>query len=79
MHVVLDRGTSQEEPVPALETKQCLPPSTGRVLDVLRLVQNHVLPLHTLEVLLVLGNLEGRKSSQDCWFRLVTYQLVASD
>ena len=42
-----------------MEAEQSLPASTGGVLDVLRLIKNHVLPLHALEVLLVLENLSG--------------------
>ena len=57
LHRVLNRCTREQQAVPAVETEEGLPTSTGRVLDVLRLVENHVLPLHALEVLLVLGNL----------------------
>ena len=39
-----------------MEPKQRLPTHTGRVLDILSLVENHILPLDTLEVLLILGD-----------------------
>lgn len=54
LHGVLDWGTRQQQAVAAVEAKKCLPPDTGRVLDVLCFVQDHVLPLDPLEVLLVL-------------------------
>jgi len=56
LHVVLNWGSGQQQPVPAMESKQRLPTDTGRVLNVLSLVENHILPLDTLEVLLILGD-----------------------
>ena len=56
LHGVLNRGTSQEQPITTLEAQQSLPPSTRRVLDILRLIQNHILPFDPLEVLLILSH-----------------------
>ena len=39
-----------------MEPEQRLPTDTGRVLDILSLIEDHVLPLDTLEVLLILGD-----------------------
>ena len=39
-----------------MESKQCLPAHARRVLNILSLVENHILPLDTLEVLLILGD-----------------------
>ena len=77
LHVVLNRCSSQQQAVAALETEQRLPSATRRVLDILRFVKDHVLPLHALEVLLVLRDLFASVSTM---IRLVvcqTYQLVA--
>jgi hypothetical protein len=57
LHVVLNRGTSQQKAISTLESEEGLPSNTGRVLDVLCFVENHILPLHPLEVLLILGDL----------------------
>ena len=48
-----------EKAVATLEAKKCFPPNTRRILDVLRFIENHILPLYTLEVLLVLSNLKS--------------------
>ena len=56
LHVVLNWSSSQQQPIPAMEPKQRLPPHTGRVLDILCLIENHILPLDALEVLLILGD-----------------------
>lgn len=58
LHGVLYRGPREQQSVAALEAQKCFPPYTRRVLDVLSLVENHVLPLDTLKVLLVLRDLE---------------------
>lgn len=58
LHGVLDRSTSQQQSVSALETQKRLPSHTVRVLDVLSLIQDHVLPLYSLEVLLILRHLQ---------------------
>ena len=58
MHGVLDRGTSEQQPIATLEAEQRLPTSTGRVLDVLGLIENHILPFDPLEILLVLDDLQ---------------------
>ena len=39
-----------------MESKQCLPAHARRVLNILSLVEDHILPLDTLEVLLILGD-----------------------
>lgn len=57
LHGVLNRCTSQKQTIATLESKQCLPPYTRGILDVLSLVEDHILPFHTLEILLVLSNL----------------------
>ena len=57
LHVVLDWCSSQQKSVTTLEAKKGFPPSTGRVLDVLSFIENHILPLDALEVLLVLRDL----------------------
>ena len=57
LHGVLDGCSSQKQAITALEAEQCLPPGTGRVFDILRLVEDHILPLDALEVLLVLSDL----------------------
>ena len=54
LHGILDRGASKQEPIATLKPQESLPSNTRGVLDVLRFVQDHVLPLDTLEVLLVL-------------------------
>ena len=56
LHVVLNWSSGQQKPIPAMEPKQRLPAHTGRVLDILSLIKNHILPLDTLEVLLILGD-----------------------
>lgn len=43
-----------------METKKCFPSDTRRILDVLGFIEDHVLPFDTLEVLLILSNLEDR-------------------
>ena len=51
-----------------MESKQRLPTDTGRVLNVLSLVENHILPLDTLEVLLILGDelVTGNQNVKRC-------------
>lgn len=39
-----------------MKPKQRLPTHTGGILDVLSLIENHILPLNTLEVLLILSD-----------------------
>jgi hypothetical protein len=39
-----------------MESEQRLPTDTGSVLNVLSFIENHILPLDTLEVLLILGD-----------------------
>jgi hypothetical protein len=39
-----------------MEPEQRLPSNAGRVFDVLGFVKNHVLPVHALEILLILGD-----------------------
>jgi len=56
LHVVLNWSSGQQKPIPAMEPEQCLPAHAGRVLDILSLVENHILPFDALEVLLVLGD-----------------------
>ena len=57
LHGVLNRCTSQKQTIATLESKQCLPPYARGILDVLSLIEDHILPFHTLEILLVLSNL----------------------
>ena len=56
LHVVLNRGSSQQQPITAVKPKQRLPTHAGGILDVLSLIENHILPLDTLEVLLILSD-----------------------
>lgn len=53
VHRVLDRRSGEEQSVPAVEAEEGLPSGRRRALDCLGLVEDHVLPLDTLEVLLV--------------------------
>lgn len=53
VHRVLNGSSSEEKSVSTVEAKQCLPPRRRRTLDSLSLVEDHVLPLDSLEVLLV--------------------------
>lgn len=57
LHGVLYRGPCEQQSVAALEAQKCFPPYARRIFDVLSLVENHVLPLDTLKVLLVLRDL----------------------
>ena len=50
MHRILNRRASQQKAVTALEIEQDVPPCACRTLDGLGFIQDHVLPLHTLEV-----------------------------
>ena len=81
LHGVLNRSTGQKEPVATMEPKECLPTCTGRVLDVLSLIENHVLPLHTLEVLLILSDLwtESQNLDQQTLNAVGTYELITGD
>lgn len=54
MHGVLNRGPGEQQAIAAFELQQRLPPRARRVLDILRLVKDHVLPGNLLKVLLVL-------------------------
>jgi len=40
-----------------MESEECFPPDTGRVLDVLSFIKDHVLPFDALKILLILGDL----------------------
>jgi hypothetical protein len=57
VHRVLDGGTGEEESVAAAEAEERLPSCTSRALDRLGFVEDHVLPLDSLEVLLILHDL----------------------
>lgn len=57
LHGVLDGGSGKEQTITAIEPKERFPSRTGRILDVLGFVQDHVLPLLALEVLLILSYL----------------------
>ena len=59
LHGVLYGGACEEEPVAAGEAEEGAPADAAAAFDGLRLVQDHVLPLDTLEVLDVLDHLEG--------------------
>lgn len=63
LHGILNGRSGEQEPIPTLESKESLPPSTGRVLDVLSLVEDHILPLDSLEVLLILSHLRRERTS----------------
>ena len=63
MHRVLYGRPGQEQPVPAVEAKEGLPSCARRALDRLGLVEDHVLPLDTLEVLLVRHDLYTHRSA----------------
>ena len=41
-----------------MESEKSLPADTRRVLDILSLVEDHILPFDPLKVLLILGDLE---------------------
>ena len=43
-----------------MESKKRFPADTGRVFDVLGLIKDHVLPPDSLEVLLILGDLDKK-------------------
>ena len=64
-----------------MEAEQSLPAGTGGVLDVLRLIENHVLPLHSLEVLLILSDLwtESQNLDQQTLHAVGTYELITGD
>lgn len=61
LHGVLDRRSSQKQAITALESQEGFPTHTGRILDVLSFVKNHILPLDALEVLLILSHLGTHK------------------
>lgn len=48
-HIILDGGACQEKAVPGLKLFQGVPPLRKDVLNSLGLVQNHELPLQSLE------------------------------
>ncbi len=50
-----------------MKPEQGLPTNTGSILDILRFVEYHVLPLDPLKVLLVLGDLRGYQHAS--WLR----------
>jgi len=47
--------TSEQKPIATLKPEESFPSNARRILDVLRFIQDHVLPLDALEVLLVLS------------------------
>lgn len=79
LHIVLNGCSCQQQPVAALETKKSLPSSTGGILDILGLVENHILPLYALEVLLILRDLRRIVSIRGGGLRPSAYQLIAGD
>lgn len=58
LHIVLYGCSSQQQAIAALKAQQGFPSSTRRILDVLRFIEDHVLPFHASEVLLILQDLE---------------------
>ena len=62
-----------------MESKKRFPADTGRVLDVLGLIKDHVLPPDSLEVLLILGDLDKKISDAQVNMQFLMYQLVACD
>lgn len=57
LHVILNGCTGQQKSIPAVEAEKCFPAVTGRVLDVLSFVKDHILPFDSLKVLLILSYL----------------------
>lgn len=53
-HGVLNGGPSKQKPIPTLELQEYLPTNAGTTLERLSLVQYHVLPLDSLEILYIL-------------------------
>jgi len=64
VHRVLNGSSREEKSVSAVESKERLPSRRRRALDSLSLVQDHVLPLHSLEVLLVRHDLQNPRSKK---------------
>ncbi len=56
--VVLQRCASQQKTAAGIKAEQSLPALRLKVLDMMRLVENHVLPLFTLEYCCVLHAIE---------------------
>lgn len=55
-HVILQGCSRQEQPPPRVESEEGLPALTLEILDVLGLVQNHVIPLFASEDKVVLNH-----------------------
>lgn len=53
-HGVLNRGTCEEQSVSCVELKKYLPSTTEIVLYSLGLIEDHVVPLHSQQFLLIL-------------------------
>ena len=58
-------SASEQETVATAEGEEHLPPNAGATLDGLSLIQDHVLPLDTVEVLYVLHHLTGREEGRE--------------
>jgi len=86
VHRVLNGSSSEEKSVSTVESEEGLPSRRRRTLDSLSLVEDHVLPLDSLEVLLVRHDLRKRRVDQQSSFdekrndeREGTNQLITRD
>ena len=65
-HIVLQRGSCQEQPPSGVESEQSLPPLALEIFDVLSLIQNHVIPLFAPKDKMVLNHqLVGRDAHME--------------
>ena len=65
LHGVLYGSASEQETVATAEGEEHLPPNAGATLDGLSLIQDHVLPLDTVEILYVLHHLTGKEAGRE--------------
>ena len=56
LELVLDGSSCQQKPISAVERQESFPTEGIRILDCLGFVQNHVLPLDTFQLHLILQN-----------------------
>ena len=68
---ILNRCTRQQQTVSALETKKLVPSLTRRIFDSLSFIKDHVLPLETLEMLLIID--KDRITSDTNLYKRIQY------
>ena len=66
-HIILNRGSRKQKPVPSVERQKCFPSPTVAIFDCLSFIKDHIMPLDSLQTKLVFASSNDQvvRSDQD--------------